>query len=161
MNLYTFRIRDGHFRIGGLDRPLDPQTLAAIKKIVVDTHLYLMMYTMAVGDGGLSDYLTYIENEFASTVSEMSQQFPVMVGEWCLDTKSNRAAALTDEERLDYHRTLAAAQFKAREHAVGWIYWSYKLQVDAPELDGWDMGKAIELGYLPKDLSDAPEANFP
>jgi glucan 1,3-beta-glucosidase len=131
------------------------------KNIVVDTHLYLMMYTMAVGDGGLSDYLTYIENEFASTVSEMSQQFPVMVGEWCLDTKSKRAAALTDEERLDYYRTLAAAQFKAWEHAVGWIYWSYKLQVDAPELDGWDMGKAIELGYLPKDLSDAPEANFP
>jgi glucan 1,3-beta-glucosidase len=131
------------------------------KNIVVDTHLYLMMYTMAVGDGALSDYLTYIENEFASTVSEMSQHFPVMVGEWCLDTRSKRAAALTDEERLDYYRTLAAAQFKAWEPAVGWVYWSYKLQVDAPELDGWDMGKAIELGYLPKDLSDAPEANVP
>jgi multiple sugar transport system ATP-binding protein len=37
MNLYTFRIRDGHFRIGGLDRPLDPQTLAAIKKEGSDT----------------------------------------------------------------------------------------------------------------------------
>jgi hypothetical protein len=56
---------------------------------------------------------------------------------------------------------LAAAQLKAWEHAIGWVYWSYKLQVDAPEFDGWDMGKAIELGYLPEDLSDEPEANLP
>jgi glucan 1,3-beta-glucosidase len=136
-------------------------TEPAFKNIVVDTHLYLMVYTMAAGDGDLSDYLTYIENEFASTVREMSQQFPVMVGEWCLDTRSKKAATLTDEERLDYYRTLAAAQLKAWEHAVGWAYWSYKLQVDAPEFDGWDMGKAIELGYLPEDLSDESEANLP
>jgi glucan 1,3-beta-glucosidase len=129
------------------------------KNIVVDTHLYLMTYTMTAGDGDLNDYLLYIENEFGGTLREMSKHFPLMVGEWCLNTMAKKPAALTDEERLDYYRRLAAAQLKAWEHAIGWSYWSYKLQVDLPELDTWDMGKAIELGYLPEDLSDAPLAN--
>jgi aryl-phospho-beta-D-glucosidase BglC (GH1 family) len=74
---------------------------------------------------------------------------------------SKKAEALTSEERLDYYRRLAAAQLKAWEQAVGWSYWSYKLQVDLPKLDAWDMGKAMELGYLPENLSDAPAANRP
>jgi glucan 1,3-beta-glucosidase len=117
------------------------------------------MSSLTAGDGDLNDYLLYIENEFGGTLREMSKHFPLMVGEWCLNTMAKKPAALTDEERLDYYRRLAAAQLKAWEHAIGWSYWSYKLQVDLPELDTWDMGKAIELGYLPEDLSDAPLAN--
>jgi multiple sugar transport system ATP-binding protein len=37
MNLYTFRIKDGHFRIGGIDKPLDPQTRAAFDREGSDT----------------------------------------------------------------------------------------------------------------------------
>jgi len=37
MNLFTFRIRNGHFRIGGIERPLDGQTLAALEKEGRDT----------------------------------------------------------------------------------------------------------------------------
>ena len=133
-------------------------TESDFRNIVVDTHLYLMMYTMASGDGDLNDYLRYIENEFESTISEMSRHFPLMVGEWCLNTMSKKDAALTDNERRDFYRRLAAAQLRAWEPAVGWCYWSYKLQVDAPELDTWDMGKTIELGYLPEDLSEATVA---
>jgi glucan 1,3-beta-glucosidase len=116
---------------------------------------------MASGDGDLNDYLRYIENEFESTISEMSRHFPLMVGEWCLNTMSKNDAALTDNERRDYYRSLAAAQLRAWKPAVGWCYWSYKLQVDAPELDTWDMGKTIEQGYLPEDLSDAPATKRP
>jgi glucan 1,3-beta-glucosidase len=90
----------------------------------------------------------------------MSRHFPLMVGEWCLNTMSKNDAALTNDERRDYRR-LAAAQLRAWRHTSGWCYWSYKLQVDAPELDTWDMGKTIELGYLSEDLSDAPVTNRP
>jgi multiple sugar transport system ATP-binding protein len=37
MNLYTFRIKDGHFRIGGIEKPLDPQTRAALDREGSDT----------------------------------------------------------------------------------------------------------------------------
>ena len=37
----------------------------------------------------------------------------------------------------------------AWQDAEGWFFWSYKLLVDGPAHDGWDMGKSIELGYLP------------
>ena len=131
------------------------------KNIIVDTHLYLMMHTWTAGEGDLNDYLRFIENEFEAVLSEMSQQFPLMVGEWCLNTMSKKDAALTGRERLDYYSRLAEAQFRAWRHTIGWCYWSYKLQVDAPELDTWDMGKTIELGYLPQDLSDPAVANRP
>ena len=36
----------------------------------------------------------------------------------------------------------------AWEHTVGWFYWSYKIQVTGPELDGWDFGKSVALDYL-------------
>jgi glucan 1,3-beta-glucosidase len=134
-------------------------TVPDFKNIVVDIHLYLMMSTWTAGDGDLDDYLLYIENEFDGTLREMSQHFPLMVGEWCLNTMSKKDAVLTGDERLDFYRRLAAAQLRAWNHTLGWFYWSYKLQVDALELDAWDMGKTIELGYLPVDLSDATVAN--
>jgi len=128
------------------------------ENVVVDTHLYLMTRTFAAGDGDLDDYLRYIEHEFVPTLRDMSRQFPLLVGEWCLNTMSERAAALADDERRHYYRSLAAAQLRAWEPTVGWCYWSYKLQVDAPELDTWDLGKTIELGYLPDDRSPRSSA---
>jgi glucan 1,3-beta-glucosidase len=126
--------------------------------IVVDTHMYLMHHTLAAGHRDLDDYLTYIDNKFARTLKEMSEHFPVIVGEWCLDTSSSKAAALSTDERFDYYRRVAGAQFKAWRHAVGCIYWSYKLLVETPESDVWDMSKAMELGYLPADVHAYPTA---
>ena len=34
----------------------------------------------------------------------------------------------------------------------GWFYWNYRLLVSGSNIDGWDMGKSIELGYLPSRL---------
>ena len=129
------------------------------ENFVVDTHRYVMAHTAFAGDRDLDDYVAFVENHFGGAVREMSQHFPVMVGEWNLDTKSKRAEALVGEERLDYYRTLTAAHFDAWEPAVAWSYWSYKLQVDAPEFDVWDLLKTIELDYFPNDLS-APAAEF-
>ncbi|MBF2050569.1 MAG: cellulase family glycosylhydrolase [Elainella sp. C42_A2020_010] len=124
------------------------------KNVVVDTHLYLMTFALKYGDGELDDHLAYIKNEMGSTVTEMSQYFPVLVGEWSLDTASRKAATtLAGKERDDYYRNVADAHFKAWEHATAWCYWSYKCLGDEAKFDIWDMGKAIELGLLPHDLS--------
>jgi glucan 1,3-beta-glucosidase len=122
---------------------------------VVDTHLYLMERTWSIGDADLSDYLAYIDERFDKTLSELSEHFPIMVGEWCLDTMSAKAATLSDAERRHYHRSLAEAQLKAWGHTIGWAYWSYKLLVEPSQYDAWDLGKCLELGYLPASLKES------
>ena len=54
------------------------------------------------------------------------------------------------DERAAYYRALAEAQLAAWQEAEGWFFWSYKLLVDGPGHDGWDLGKSLELGYLPR-----------
>lgn len=122
------------------------------QNILVDTHMYVMMHTLTNRDAGLDDYVRHIGQEFGGTLKEMSQHFPMLVGEWCLDTSSPGAVGLTGTARREYYRAVAEAHFRAWEHAAAWCYWSYKLHVDAPERDPWDMGKAIELGFLPQEL---------
>ena len=137
-----FRIRewDGFF------------TSPQFERIIVDTHLYLMEYTFRTGDERLSGYLGHIKNEFSRTVQEMSQQFPLIIGEWCLDPMSPKTADLTGKERLTFFRSVADAQLAAWDSAAGWFFWNYKLLVNGSHLDGWDLGKSIELGYLPANL---------
>jgi multiple sugar transport system ATP-binding protein len=40
MNIYTFRVRDGQYRIGGVDRTVDSETLAALGKEGRDTVIF-------------------------------------------------------------------------------------------------------------------------
>jgi glucan 1,3-beta-glucosidase len=122
------------------------------ERIVVDTHLYLMEYTPEPGDEGLGGYLDHIRGKFSRTVQEMSGQFPLIVGEWCLEPMSPGAAALTREQRHGFYRSLAYAQLGAWDGAAGWFFWNYKLLVNGSHLDGWDLGKSVELGYLPGSL---------
>jgi glucan 1,3-beta-glucosidase len=137
-----FRIRewDGYFD--------DPE----FQRIIVDTHLYLMVHTWTSGNEDLEGYLAYIRDEFAATLNEMSARLPIVVGEWCLDTMSPKASKLGKLERLDFYRSLATAQLQAWESTQGWFYWSYKLLTNGSDLDGWDTGKSMELGYLPHTL---------
>ena len=131
------------------------------ENVVVDTHLYLMMRKSGDGDGSLDDHVDYINRVFAPTVRQVSQHVPLMIGEWCVDTASDDAATLTGDARRTYYRTIAAAELAAWEPAVAWCYWSYKLNSDVPKLDPWDMGKAIELGLLPDDLSSPATSQGP
>jgi aryl-phospho-beta-D-glucosidase BglC (GH1 family) len=55
---------------------------------------------------------------------------------------------MTRPDRQSYYRALAEAQLSVWANTSGWFFWNYKLAVDGPELDGWDFGKSVELGYL-------------
>jgi glucan 1,3-beta-glucosidase len=62
---------------------------------------------------------------------------------------AEQISELSREERAHYHTTLANAQLAAWEGTEGWFFWNYKLLADGAALDGWDLGKSIELGYFP------------
>jgi glucan 1,3-beta-glucosidase len=117
--------------------------------IVVDTHLYLMEHTFRTGDDDLDGYLAYIRDRFEPVMSDMTETMQLIVGEWCVNTMSPSAAALTGTERATYHRALAEPQLNAWKGSLGWFYWSYKLLTENPTLDGWSLRKSIEHGYLP------------
>ena len=128
-------------------------TAPDFENVVLDTHLYLMMLTMSSGDRELDEYLAFVADRFAGTVREAARDIPVMIGEWCLDTASKKALDLDDDERRSYFRKIADAQLRAWEPAVAWTYWSYKLHTEDPQHDPWDMGRAIELRWLPEELA--------
>jgi glucan 1,3-beta-glucosidase len=130
-------------------------TAPDFENVVLDTHLYLMMLTWSKGDHSLDDYLALIADEFAGDVREAAKDVPVMIGEWCLDSAAQEAAELPAVERRAYFRAIADAQLRAWQPAVAWTYWSYKLHTSDRQHDPWDMGRAIELGWLPDDAFPA------
>jgi glucan 1,3-beta-glucosidase len=123
------------------------------ENVVLDTHPYLMTLTSATGDHTLDEYLAFVAERFAGDVRDAARDVPVMIGEWCLDTAAKEAVALPDDERRTYFRAIAEAELRAWEPAVAWTYWSYKLLTSDRQHDPWDMGRVIELGWLPEDLA--------
>jgi glucan 1,3-beta-glucosidase len=130
-----FRIREW---FGVLDGP-------EFKNIVIDTHMYVMM----AGQRDLDGYVEYVARTFGETLAEASRHFPVMVGEWCLDTKQAALSTMTDANRREYNLRVADAHLDAFSPATAWTYWSWRMHVDTPELDTWDLLRTIEAGYIP------------
>jgi glucan 1,3-beta-glucosidase len=128
-------------------------TSSGFERIVLDTHQYLMVQLALTGRDELEEYLRCIREEWAPLVRELAAQVPLIVGEWCVDTTSPKPLQLGRAERADYFRQLGDAQLAAWAPADGWFYWSYKLLVSGPDRDGWDLGKGIDVGYLPADFS--------
>jgi len=116
---------------------------------LLDTHLYLMMHTWLAGEDDLDGYLAYAETEFVPALAAAAEHSPLIVGEWCLNTSAEAIVSADLQTRRDYYRRIADAQLRAWGITQGWFYWSYKLGVSGPALDGWDFGKAAALGYLP------------
>lgn len=125
-------------------------TTSGFERFFVDTHQYLMLLTFAEGDLPLERYLDVVRTEFQTMVEEMGPQLPLIVGEWCLDPMSTQIHQLPRAQRQEYLRSIAEAQLQAWSGAAGWFFWSYKLLADGPIADGWDLGKAIELGCWPQ-----------
>ena len=122
---------------------------AGFENIVVDTHLYVMWHTLEAPESELAEYLAHVARRFGDTLRVYSAYFPILVGEWNVDTKAPKAAGLAGAGRRDYARRLAAAHLAAFAPAVGWCYWSIRNHGPACVADLWDLTRAVELGYLP------------
>lgn len=117
------------------------------RNVVVDTHLYFMEATLRNGRREIDFYERWAAEEFARTVADAAAHFPVMVGEWSLDTTSTTPEP--GPARADYFRRSAVAQLAAFEGATAWTYWSCRVANDGhPAADVWDLGTAMDLGYL-------------
>ncbi len=121
------------------------------RNLVLDAHLYVAFNEFEKGPEAFLQVLQKTLKEFHSGIQEMRAHYPVIIGEWCFsypdkgfgesDTPLMMEAAM---------RAGAACQLYVFEQADGWFFWSYKL-VNGPL--GWDMQKAIEMGWMPDKLN--------
>lgn len=124
------------------------------KNVVLDTHQYLMM--SGLEDPTLEQVVDFINTRFAPAVQEMQQYFPVVCGEWCLSNPLPFPDLPEEEQKKIFH-TLDAAQKAAWDLGSGYFYWSYKLHVNAAQVQGhantepWDLGRCVAHGWFEKE----------
>jgi hypothetical protein len=123
----------------------------AYRNVVLDTHFYVGM-GLERPKGGSRDLIHYLKlglDRYRESLIEMAEYFPIVVGEWCLAHYPDAAASFTPLERQYAYRAIADTQLFAWEKALGWYFWSYKLQAEAP---GWDFRDCVAKGWLPENL---------
>lgn len=122
---------------------------------VVDTHRYMMNFAVEKRTfGDLDQLIAYTRDEVAPVLREAAAHFPLMVGEWSLDAVDPAPLDLPTAERREFFRALGQSQLDAwGPLVVAWTYWSYKMLIDTPASDVWDLGKAIELGLFPVEAT--------
>ena len=145
-------------------------------KIVLDTHMYLMLAEAMGCEQTLEGYRKYIDEVFAKDLEEVEAYVPVVVGEWCIfnslavgmDTKGGQSALngvdfsesreLGEEEKKEIYMAVSEAQLAAWEKGSGYFYWSYKILLDPTNepawrgWDCWDVAKSVDLGWFPEHV---------
>lgn len=114
----------------------------------VDTHQYLMTAEMMGCPQTVEGYDDFVRNTYAPMIAEMSEYFPVIVGEWCLfnsvgcgvDTHGGQsvlngeegaqAETLTAKQKRSLYQGVAESQLAAWSKGSGFYYWNYKLLTD-------------------------------
>jgi glucan 1,3-beta-glucosidase len=120
------------------------------KNIILDTHFY-QCFSEEEHHYGMHEHLLKASYQRAEDIKEMSEFFPVIVGEWSLGL--NPIHTLKDCSRLQVDaaaRAYAGAQLFAYENAEGWFFWSYKL--DREGMESWNYRKCAAKGWFPSDL---------
>lgn len=146
----------------GSDGRLAPE----FENVVLDTHQYLMTAEMMGCPQTVEGYDDFVRNTYAPMIAEMSEYFPVIVGEWCLfnsvgcgvDTHGGQsvlngeegaqAETLTAEQKRSLYQGVAESQLAAWSKGSGFYYWNYKL------LTGTMVGIAVTDAALHEKTAD-------
>ena len=139
----------------------------------VDTHQYLMTAEMMGCPQTVEGYDDFVRNTYAPMIAEMSEYFPVIVGEWCLfnsvgcgvdahggqsvlnGEEGAQAETLTAEQKRSLYQGVAESQLAAWSKGSGFYYWNYKLLTDTVNTpgwigwDAWDLGRCIAQDWFP------------
>ena len=117
------------------------------KNAVLDTHFYLSNAEVGGCEKTPEGYEAVLNGHFVKLFRDMSEHFPIICGEWCID--NSYIKTLSDPKQRDavLHR-LAKVQMETWEQGSGWFYWNYKTLSDDPALDTWDVGKCILHGWM-------------
>lgn len=113
------------------------------KNVWLDTHIYMMMQSEAE----TKDMVNTILGEYRKGIREMSQYFPVVVGEWCIMHPACGLDAMTPWQKKLSYSMIAGAQLTAWDEGAGFFFWSYKLISDP---DGWDYRSCVNKGWIPE-----------
>lgn len=131
------------------------------KNVILDTHIYLMGMEERGAEHTLEGYVKFIKETFGTQIKEMSEYFPVVIGEWCLfnqlvaATYKDGKTSLTKEEKDHIYKELAKVQTETWNLGAGYFYWNYKLLVDtlsAPDAEpweAWDLDRCVNFGWFP------------
>lgn len=115
------------------------------KNIVLDTHQYLQMVEYGFGDERpMEKYLDYLDG-LRQQLAAVAADIPLLVGEWSLGNLMN---GYETKQRNAVMQKLCEAYRAAIETGIGWCFWSYKLAVEEPEKDLWDVRKCLDNGWL-------------
>lgn len=113
------------------------------KNVWLDTHIYMMNRE----EMEAKDMVALVLGKYREDIREMSQYFPVVVGEWCLSHTPSGMENMSQWEQDLSYRLMADAQLTAWNEGAGFFFWSYKLLSDPA---GWDFRKCVEKGWLPE-----------
>lgn len=123
------------------------------QNVILDTHIYVSTFEWFC-EKTLDGYTWALREKYAKYIQEMSQYFPIICGEWCLD--NSYARNIHDEEsKKAVYRALAEEQLDTWNYGAGYFYWSYKLLNEDADLDCWDLSKCINNGWFPLNAATA------
>lgn len=146
------------------------------ENIIIDTHQYLMLAEMLGCEQSIKGYQKYIKENYFKLIEDMKKYHKVICAEWCLfnslacgvDTHGGKsvvtgldasgASQISAKDKEEIYSSVASAQINAWNNGNGYYYWSYKLLIDTVNdkgwegWDSWDMGRCIDMGWLPKEI---------
>lgn len=123
------------------------------ENVVLDTHQYLMMAEIRNHDLSVAAYQKTM-TDFGKKIAQVNQYVPVVTGEWSLfnsytagvDTNGginptqqefNDAVRLDKEKLQKIYQALWKTQVDAWNQGIGYIYWTYKLNIDTINETSW------------------------
>lgn len=144
------------------------------ENVVLDTHQYLMMAELKNHDLSVATYEKTM-TDFGKKIAKVNRYVPVVTGEWSLfnsytagvDTNGGinptqqefSGAVHRDEDKLkQIYQALWKTQVASWNQGIGYIYWTYKLNIDTinePSWYGWDcwaLQRAVDKEWV--DVKD-------
>ncbi|GAA5895685.1 glycoside hydrolase family 5 protein [Sporobolomyces salmoneus] len=114
-------------------------------RFALDDHLYTQ-WIVAESQRTRQGYLDFL----CTTTRTTGQGGPTIAGEWSLSTIGGGELETTSDGATEFFKKFAAAQIYAGEKGAGWIFWSWKTELES---DTWDYRRAVKAGYLPSHIS--------
>lgn len=125
----------------------DPNSaLTDLTQLAYDDHSYLKYDTSitTTQDGYLS----------AACTLDVSGNWPLVVGEWCISPSNDvqdDSDFVDNSDNAAFYTNWFSAQAQVYEGQDGWTFWSWKTNLEDYR---WDYQYAVQQGVIPTDLDD-------
>ncbi|GAA5889281.1 hypothetical protein JCM5296_005854 [Sporobolomyces johnsonii] len=112
--------------------------------IAYDDHNYAQWIVSSV-DLTRAGYLSYLSHSYS-----VADSYPVITGEWSLSTIGGGELDPSSDGAQEFFQQFAAAQILNAEKGAGWVFWSWKTELNSATWGYWD---AVQAGYIPENLA--------